>query len=107
MNNQKTIELRLLKNYQILKLFIDFAKEGDKPKPAYISLILDEGLRKRNYSNSLRTQRLFCMGLQRHTNVKQKLVEHRLPLKPGKKLIKQRPRRFVPKVMAKIKAKIE
>ncbi|PNX71007.1 hypothetical protein L195_g057963, partial [Trifolium pratense] len=35
------------------------------------------------------------------------LVEHRLPLRPDKKPVKQLPRRFAPEVMTKIKAEIE
>lgn len=35
------------------------------------------------------------------------LVEHRLPLKLGKKLVKQSPRRFAPEVIQKIKAQIQ
>ena len=35
------------------------------------------------------------------------LVEHKLPICEGKKLVKQAPRRFYPNVMEAIKAKIE
>ncbi|MCI48698.1 pol polyprotein, partial [Trifolium medium] len=35
------------------------------------------------------------------------LVEHRLPLRPDKKPVKQLPRRFAPEVMSKIKDEIE
>ncbi|MCH79701.1 hypothetical protein A2U01_0000455, partial [Trifolium medium] len=35
------------------------------------------------------------------------LVEYRLPLKAGKKLVKQNPRRFAPEVVEKIKAEIQ
>src|ERR1044072_2849971 len=39
--------------------------------------------------------------------LKRELVEHRLPIKDGKKRIKQTPRRFTPAVLTKIKAEIE
>ncbi|MCI43224.1 pol polyprotein, partial [Trifolium medium] len=35
------------------------------------------------------------------------LVEHRLPLKVGKKPVKQNPRQFAPEVVEKIKAEIQ
>ncbi|MCI63739.1 hypothetical protein A2U01_0084996, partial [Trifolium medium] len=35
------------------------------------------------------------------------LLEHRLPLRPDKKPVKQLPRRFAPDIMSKIKAEIE
>lgn len=35
------------------------------------------------------------------------VVEHRLPIQPGKRSVKQRPRRFAPKITLKIKQEIE
>lgn len=35
------------------------------------------------------------------------LVEHKFPLKPGKKRVKQSPQRFAPEVILKVKARIE
>ena len=39
--------------------------------------------------------------------LKRELVEHRLPIKDGKKPIKQMPRRFAPEILSKIKAEVE
>ncbi|MCI80462.1 pol polyprotein, partial [Trifolium medium] len=36
-----------------------------------------------------------------------KLVEHRLPVRPDKRPVKQLPRRFAPEIMSKIKEEIK
>jgi len=40
------------------------------------------------------------------SSLDRKLVEHRLPIKPGYKPFKQAPRRIKPKVMANVKIEI-
>jgi hypothetical protein len=49
----------------------------------------------------------FAWDYNEMPGLSREMVEHRLPLKPGKKPIKQLPRRFNPEILSKIKSEIE
>ena len=49
----------------------------------------------------------FAWAYDEMSSLRRELVEHRLPLKPHVRLVKQAPRRFTPEVLSKIKEEIE
>ncbi|KAK2451183.1 hypothetical protein QL285_010254 [Trifolium repens] len=76
-------------------------------RPTYISANIDPSLKLKviellkEYTDSFAWDYNVMPGLSKE------LVEHRLPLRPDKKPVKQLPRRFAPEIMTKIKTEIE
>ena len=73
----------------------------------YISAKLNPGLKQEVIEVLKRNKDCFAWDYDEIPGLKRELVEHRLPIKDGKKPIKQTPRRFAPAVLTKIKAEIE
>lgn len=64
---------------------VNLAKEGEEPRPTFF----------------------FAWDYKEMPGLDRGLVEHWIPLKPGKNPVKQTPRRFAPEVIQKIKAEIQ
>src|SRR4051812_27294944 len=81
--------------------------DGISKRPTYVSTKLADDL-KTKLIRLLREYK-YCFAWDYHEmpSLGRHVVEHRLPLNPGKKPIKQLPRRFAPEVMEKIKVEIE
>jgi len=80
--------------------------DGDKPRPTYVSVKLDPEY-KQELIDSLKEYRdCFAWEYYEMSGLDRKLVEHRLPIKPGYRPFKQAPRRIKPEVMAGMKVEI-
>ncbi|KAL2320635.1 hypothetical protein Fmac_029604 [Flemingia macrophylla] len=73
----------------------------------YISKLLDPEIKKQVIQTLQQYKDCFTWEYNEMPGLDRKLVEHRLPILPGKKAIKQNPRRFALNVMDKIKEEIE
>src|ERR1051325_11106139 len=73
----------------------------------YISAKLNPGLKQEVIEVLKRNKDCFAWDYDEIPSLKRELVEHKIPIKDGKKPIKQTPRRFAPAVLTKIKAEIE
>ncbi|PNX86187.1 hypothetical protein L195_g042264 [Trifolium pratense] len=81
--------------------------DGSIKRPTYISANIDSGLRERMVELLKHYKDCFAWDYSEMPGLSRNLVEHRLPLRPDKKPVKQLPRRFAPEIMTKIKAEIE
>ena len=80
----------------------------DKTKRVtYVSAKLSPGLKEKVIEILKENKDCFAWDYDEMPGLKRELVEHRLPIKDGKRPIKQTPRRFAPAVLTKIKAEIE
>ena len=73
----------------------------------YVSAKLNSSLKQKVIEVLGKNKDCFAWDYDEMPGLKRELVEHRLPIKDGKKPIKQTPRRFAPAVLTKIKAEIE
>src|ERR1051325_922334 len=73
----------------------------------YVSTKLNSSLKQKVIEVLRKNKDCFAWDYDEMPGLKRELVEHRLPIKDGKKPIKQTPRRFAPAVLTKIKAEIE
>ncbi|XP_045798024.1 uncharacterized protein LOC123892265 [Trifolium pratense] len=81
--------------------------DGSIKRPTYISANIDPILRERMVELLKSYKDCFAWDYNEMPGLSRNLVEHRLPLRPDKKPVKQLPRRFAPEIMTKIKAEIE
>ncbi|CAJ2657404.1 unnamed protein product [Trifolium pratense] len=81
--------------------------DGSIKKPTYISANIDPTLKERMVELLKKYRDCFAWDYNEMPGLSRNLVEHRLPLRPDKKPVKQLPRRFAPEIMTKIKAEIE
>ncbi|CAJ2645601.1 unnamed protein product [Trifolium pratense] len=81
--------------------------DGSVKRPTYINANIDPSLRERMVELLKYYKDCFAWDYSEMPGLSRNLVEHRLPLRPDKKPVKQLPRRFAPEIMTKIKAKIE
>src|ERR1051325_4326283 len=85
---------------------IDLGAEGDR-RPTYISANIDPKLRSEVISLLKEFKDCFAWDYNEMLGLSRDLVELKLPIKDGKKPVKQTPRRFAPAVMSKIKEEVE
>ncbi|CAJ2630140.1 unnamed protein product [Trifolium pratense] len=81
--------------------------DGSVKRPTYISANIDPTLREKMVELLKKYRDCFAWDYNEMPGLSRNLVEHRLPLRPDKKPVKQLPRRFAPEIMTKIKAEIE
>ncbi|PNX65520.1 hypothetical protein L195_g054579 [Trifolium pratense] len=81
--------------------------DGSIKRPTYISVNIDPSLRDKMVELLKKYKDCFAWDYSEMPGLSRNLVEHRLPLRPDKKPVKQLPRRFAPEIMTKIKAEIE
>ncbi|CAJ2657252.1 unnamed protein product [Trifolium pratense] len=81
--------------------------DGSVKRPTYISANIDPALKERMVELLKKYRDCFAWDYNEMPGLSRNLVEHRLPLRPDKKPVKQLPRRFAPEIMTKIKAEIE
>src|ERR1051325_3878751 len=81
--------------------------DDNTKRVTYISAKLSPSLKQEVIEVLKKNKDCFAWDYDEMPGLKRELVEHRLPIKDGKKPIKQTPRRFAPAVLTKIKAKIE
>jgi len=80
--------------------------DGGKPRPTYVSAKLDPKYKQELVASLKEYKNCFAWEYYEMPGLDRKLVEHRLPLKPGYRPFKQAPRRIKPEVMADVKAEI-
>ncbi|CAJ2671752.1 unnamed protein product [Trifolium pratense] len=81
--------------------------DGTLKRPTYISTNVDQSLRVKMVELLKEFRDCFAWDYDEMPGLSKELVEHRLPLRPDKKPVKQLPRRFAPEIMTKIKTEIE
>ncbi|PNX57314.1 hypothetical protein L195_g058633, partial [Trifolium pratense] len=81
--------------------------DGSIKRPTYIRANIDPSLRDRMVELLKHYRDCFAWDYSEMPGLSRNLVEHRFPLRPDKKPVKQLPRRFAPEIMTKIKAEIE
>ncbi|CAJ2649107.1 unnamed protein product [Trifolium pratense] len=81
--------------------------DGSVKRPTYISANIDPTLKEKMVELLKKYRDCFAWDYNEMPGLSRNLVEHRLPLRPDKKPVKQLPRRFAPEIMTKIKAEIE
>ena len=82
---------------------------GDRStiRPTYISANIDPSLRIKVIKLLKEFKDYFAWDYNEMPGLSRELVELKLPIKAGKKPVKQTPRRFAPEIMSKIKEEIE
>ncbi|WJX60185.1 hypothetical protein P8452_45419 [Trifolium repens] len=80
---------------------------GSVKRPTYISAIIDPNLKVKVIELLKEYKDCFAWDYSEMPGLSKELVEHRLPLRPDKKPVKQLPRRFAPEIMTKIKTEIK
>ena len=85
---------------------IDLGENGVK-RPTYISSLLDSDFKTELVEVLKEYRDCFAWEYEEMPGLDRGLVEHRLPLYPGRKPVKQTSRRFAPDVVTKIKEEIE
>ncbi|KAI5402796.1 hypothetical protein KIW84_050412 [Lathyrus oleraceus] len=85
---------------------VDLGENGDK-RPTYISANIDKELKSEVISLLKEFKDCFAWDYNEMPSLSRDLVELKLPIKAGRKPVKQTPRRFTPDIMAKIKVEIE
>ncbi|PNX56078.1 hypothetical protein L195_g049694, partial [Trifolium pratense] len=85
---------------------IDIA-DGSIKRPTFISVNISSEMKVKLVKLLMEYKDCFAWDYNEMSGLSRELVEHRLPLLPDKKSVKQLPRRFAPEIMSKIKAEIE
>src|ERR1051325_7259 len=85
---------------------VNIGDEVEK-RVTYISAKLSPSLKHKVVELLKANRDCFAWDYDKMPGLKRELVEHRLPIKDGKKPIKQMPRRFAPAILSKIKAEVE
>ncbi|KAK2415056.1 hypothetical protein QL285_037577 [Trifolium repens] len=80
---------------------------GSVKRPTYISANINQDLKVKVIALLKEYKDCFAWDYNEMPGLSKELVEHRLPLRPDKKPVKQLPRRFAPEIMTKIKTEIE
>ncbi|XP_050890198.1 uncharacterized protein LOC127095564 [Lathyrus oleraceus] len=81
--------------------------DGSTKRITYISTKLDPKLKVRVIGLLRENKDCFSKDYDEMPGLKRELVELKLPIKDGKKPIKQTPRRFAPEILSKIKKEVE
>src|SRR3954464_7320042 len=81
--------------------------DGIIKRPTYVSTMFTSDLKAKLIRLLKEYKDCFAWDYNEMPGLSRQVVEHRLPLNPGKKPIKQLPRRFAPEVMEKINVEIE
>ena len=81
--------------------------EGGVKRPTYVSANLDPQLKIEMVQLLKEFKDCFAWDYDEMPGLRRELVEHKLPIIPGKKPVKQNPRRFAPTILSKIKEEIE
>src|ERR1051325_6365364 len=81
--------------------------DDNTKRVTYISAKLSPSLKQEVIEVLKKNKDCFAWDYDEMPGLKRELVEHRLPIKDGKKPIKQTPRRFAPAVLTKIKVEVE
>src|SRR3954471_18525698 len=81
--------------------------EGDRKRITYVSAKLEPTLKSKVITLLKENKDCFAWDYDEMSGLGRDLVELKLPIKEGKKPIKQTPRRFAPEIHSKIKAEVE
>src|SRR3954464_13705782 len=81
--------------------------DGDQKRVTYISVKLAPTLKSKVIVLLKENKDCFAWDYDEMPGLGRDLVELKLPIKEGKKPIKQTPRRFAPAIHSKIKAEVE
>ncbi|XP_045809861.1 uncharacterized protein LOC123904219 [Trifolium pratense] len=81
--------------------------DGSIKRPTYISANIPKDLRDKLVELLKEFKDCFAWDYNEMPGLDRNLVEHRLPIRPDKKPVKQSPRRFAPEILSKIKEEIE
>jgi hypothetical protein len=81
--------------------------DGSAKRITYISAKLDPKLKVRVIELLRKNKDCFAWDYNEMPGLKRDLVKLKLPIKDGKKPIKQTPRRFAPEILTKIKKEVE
>ncbi|XP_045822028.1 uncharacterized protein LOC123914912 [Trifolium pratense] len=81
--------------------------DGSIKRPTYISANIPKELRDKLVELLKEFKDCFAWDYNEMSGLNRNLVEHRLPIRPDKKPVKQSPRRFAPEILSKIKEEIE
>lgn len=84
---------------------VDLGENGEK-RPTYISANIDNKLKSEVISILKEFRDCFAWDYNEMPGLSRDLVELKLPIKAGRKPVKQTPRRFAPEIMAKIKTEV-
>jgi len=76
-------------------------------RPTYISTKIPKEFKDRIVELLKEYKDCFAWVYNEMSGLSQKMVEFKLPIRPGKKPVKQIPRRFAPQILPKIKEEIE
>ncbi|PNY14157.1 retrotransposon protein putative unclassified [Trifolium pratense] len=76
-------------------------------RPTYISANIPKDFREKLVELLKEFKDCFAWDYNEMPGLDRNLVEHRLPIRPDKKPVKQSPRRFAPEILSKIKEEIE
>ncbi|MCI14666.1 hypothetical protein A2U01_0035798, partial [Trifolium medium] len=68
---------------------VNLTEEGEKPKPTYVSSLLEKSLKQEIIKILKEFKECFAWEFTDMPGLDRTLVEHRLPLKAGKKPVKQ------------------
>src|ERR1044072_3944607 len=80
--------------------------DGEVKRPTYISAKIDPSLKNEMVCLLKEFKDCFAWDYNEIPGLSRDLVEHRIPIRPDKRPIKQLPRRFAPEVVPRIKEEI-
>ncbi|MCH88069.1 hypothetical protein A2U01_0008950, partial [Trifolium medium] len=78
--------------------------DGSIKRPTFISANISPEMKVKLVKLLMEYKDCFAWDYNEMPGLSRDLVEHRMPLLPDKKPVKQLPRRFAPEIMSKIKA---
>ncbi|XP_057443417.1 uncharacterized protein LOC130735451 [Lotus japonicus] len=81
--------------------------DGTKKRPTYVSSLIDLGFKNWIVSLLQEYKDCFAWDYDEMPGLSRELVELKLPIRLGRKPVKQAPRRFAPEVFSKIKEEVE
>lgn len=81
--------------------------EGSIKRPTYISANIHPQLKVEVVQLLREFKDYFTWDYDEMPGLSRELIELKLPIKPGKKPVKQNPRRFAPAILSKIKGEVE
>jgi len=81
--------------------------DGIVKRPTYVSAKIPKEFKDRIVELLKEYKDCFAWDYNEMPDLSRKLVELKLPIRPGKKPVKQIPRRFAPQIFPKIKEEIE
>lgn len=80
---------------------------GTTKRPTYVHTKVGSEMKANLFKVLTEYKDCFAWDYDKMPGLDRSVVEHRLPIHPGKKPVKQHPRRFAPNVTSKIKQEIE